>query len=84
MLRELCTYACAYTVAPYSHALTRDNNYYCTSCTDVKRRVYETLQREQVQNGRPCRRSYNAEVPYLRNEAVSEEKPTNILTYVAR
>ena len=42
---ELCTYACAYTVAPYSHALTRDN--YCTSCTDVKRRVYETLQREQ-------------------------------------
>ena len=45
MLRELCTYACAYTVASYSHALTRDH--YWTSCTDVKRRVYETLQREQ-------------------------------------
>ena len=29
----------------YMHALTRDH--YCTSCTDVKRRVYETLQREQ-------------------------------------
>ena len=31
--------------ATYTHALTRDH--YCTSCTDVKRRVYETLQREQ-------------------------------------
>jgi len=30
------TYACAYTVAPFLHALTRD--------MDVKRRVYETLQ----------------------------------------
>ena len=45
MLRELCTYARAYTVASYTHALTLDH--YCTSCTDVKRRVYETLQREQ-------------------------------------
>ena len=42
---KLCTYACAYTVAPYTHALTL--YHYCTSCTDVKRRVYETLQREQ-------------------------------------
>ena len=36
------------TVDPYMHALTRDH--YCTSCTDITRRVYETLQREQ--NGR--------------------------------
>ena len=33
------------TVASYTHALTRDHYY--TSCTDVKRRVYKTLQREQ-------------------------------------
>ena len=34
--------ACIYS---YTHVFTRDH--YCTSCTDVKRRVYETLQREQ-------------------------------------
>ena len=45
---ELGTYARAYTVASYTHVLTQDH--YCTSCMDVKRRVYETLQREQ--NGR--------------------------------
>ena len=32
-------------IASYMHALTRDH--YRTSCTDVKWRVYETLQREQ-------------------------------------
>ena len=41
MLRELYTYACS---------LLHTCAYAGTSCTDVKRRVYETLQREQ--NGR--------------------------------
>ena len=39
--------SCAHTrpVASYTHALTQDH--YRTSRTDVKRRVYETLQREE-------------------------------------
>ena len=38
-------YAFAHAIASYTHALMRDH--YRTSCTDVKRRVYETLQREE-------------------------------------
>ena len=44
MLYGLCTYVCAHDIASYTHALMRDHYY--TSCTDVKRRVYETLQHE--------------------------------------
>ena len=55
MLWELCPYARAY--APYTHALTGDPIALAVRTndriieilrdTDVKRRVYETLQREQ-------------------------------------
>ena len=37
----------------------------------------------RVQNGRPCRQLYNAEVPYLWNEVVSEKTPQIFFTYVA-